>query len=87
MTQEGLLGLLVVFVELDFSVDTGLFPEHGHRAADLHVRKTVVVYDYDLLCLAEVCHLSLRVQAAGIIPSSAFLKRPPSYQVVFNLFA
>ena len=86
MAYEGLLCLLVVFVELHLCIDPCLFPEHGDRATNLHVGKTVVVDYDDLLCLAEVCHLSFGVQASRIIPCTTLLERSAGDQVVLNLF-
>jgi hypothetical protein len=86
VTYEGLLCLLVVFVELHLCINACLFPKHGDGTSDLHVGKTVVVDYDDLLCFAEVCHLSFGVQASSIIPCTALLERSPGNQVVLNLF-
>ncbi len=87
MPQEGLLCLFVVFVELNLSVDAGLFPEHRHWAADLHVGETVVVDDDDLLRFAKVGDLAFGVQASGVVTRAAFLEGTACEQEVLDLFA
>jgi len=86
MTQKGLLGFLVRFVELYLRVDACLFPEHRNGAADLQVREAVVVNDDNLLGFAEVRHLPLRVKSTSVIPCASLLERTPCDQVVLNLF-
>ena len=85
--RESLFGLLVAAVELHLCVDPTLLPESRHRAPDLQVRKTVVVYEDDLFGLTEIGDVALRVYTPGIVAGPALLPRPPGYQKVLDLLA
>lgn len=77
MPQKCLFCLFVVFVELYFGIYSGLFPEHGYRATNLHMGETIVVDDDDLFGLTKVGHLSFGIQSSGIVSGTTFLEGSP----------
>lgn len=72
MLSESSLSFFVVIVELNFGINSSLFPESRNRPSNLQMRKTVVVDENKLLCFTKVGDMTFVIDTSVIVTSSAF---------------
>ena len=85
MFVKGCAVVFMISIELDFCVNSRLFPKCWDRASDLYMWKKVTSYNDDLFSFTEIGSMSFRLYSSCIIPSSSNLPAASSNEHVLNL--